>query len=316
MPASTLSDAEFTEIFRQCGASAMAKKVGLSVRGIHARRARIEQRTKEPVRAETGDPRVQEGPEQHDARLKFDIQDGVVLVASDAHYWPGIVTTAHKAFVKFCKTMKPKAVVMNGDVLDGATISRHAPIGWESRPKLVDEIDACKARLFEIEKAAKDAHKIWTLGNHDARFETRLATVAPEYALVNGVHLKDNFPDWQNCWSAWFTDTLVVKHRNKSGIHAPHNNTMWAGKSIATGHLHSLKVMPITDYNGTRWGVDTGTLAEPGGPQFVDYLEGGAVNWRSGFAVFTFRGGRLMWPELCSVIGPDMVDFRGEMIGV
>lgn len=312
----TLSDSEFIKMFRALGAAGMSRKTGTSERGLYARRARLEQKMQKPVRAETGHPHVKEGPEEHPGRLLFDVPDGVVLVASDAHYWPGIVTAAHKAFVRFCRVMKPKLVIMNGDVLDGATVSRHAPIGWESRPKLTDEIDACKARLFEIEKVTKNVPKVWTLGNHDARFETRLATVAPEYAKIHGVHLQDHFPDWKPCWSAWINDALVVKHRNKSGIHAPHNNTMWAGKSIATGHLHSLKVMPISDYNGTRWGVDTGTLAEPTGPMFRGYLEDNAVNWRSGFAVFTFRSGRLMWPEVVSVIGKDMVDFRGEMIGV
>lgn len=316
MPIERCPEHEFVELVRTYGAQKTAKKLKMAVSVVHARRRRIEQRTHEPVRAETGHALVQPGPEQHKARLHFDVQDGVVLVGSDAHYWPGIVTTAHKAFVKFCRTLKPKLVIQNGDVLDGATISRHAPIGWESRPKLVDEIDACKARLFDIEKVTKDVPKVWTLGNHDARFETRLANQAPEYAKVHGVHLRDHFPDWLPCWSVWVSDQLVVKHRAKSGIHAPHNNTMWAGKSIATGHLHSLKVMPITDYNGTRWGIDTGTLAEPGGPQFINYLEDGMTNWRSGFAVFTFRGGRLMWPELVSVIGPDKVDFRGEIIAV
>ena len=315
MPVKACSDPEFIELVRQYGVAETARKLDMAERAVGNRRKRLEQRTKQTIR-QTENPKALPGPEQHKHRLTFDIQDGVVLVGSDAHYWPDIVTTAHRAFVKFCKTLKPKLVIQNGDVLDGATVSRHAPIGWESRPVLVDEIDACKARLFDIEKVTRDVPKVWTLGNHDARFETRLATVAPEYARINGIHLRDHFPDWQPCWSAWINDSLVVKHRNKSGIHAPHNNTMWAGKSIATGHLHSLKVMPISDYNGTRWGIDTGTLADPAGPQFRSYLEDNATNWRAGFAVFTFRNGRLMWPELCSVIGDGLVDFRGEAIPV
>lgn len=314
MPAKACSDPEFIELVRLYGTSRTAKKLGVSERSVNSRRQRLEQSSKQSIRGP--DARTPAGPEQHKHRLTFDIQDGVVLVGSDAHYWPGIVTTAHRAFVKFCKTLKPKLVIQNGDVLDGATISRHSPIGWESRPKLVDEIDACKARLFEIEKVTRDIPKVWTLGNHDARFETRLATVAPEYARVNGVHLRDNFPDWLPCWSAWINDTLVVKHRYKGGIHATHNNTVYSGKSIATGHLHSLKVTPFTDYDGDRWGVDTGTLAEAFGEQFTDYTEDSPRNWRSGFAVLTFRNGKLMSPEVCRVMGDGLVDFRGEAISV
>lgn len=250
---------------------------------------------------------------QSEPMLGQAIRDGVVIVGSDAHYWPDIVTTAHRAFVKFCRELKPAAVVMNGDVIDGSGISRHAPIMWEDGPELVEEIDAAKARLAEIVKAAPKAAHIWSLGNHDARYEARLAQVAPEYARVHGVHLKDHFPDWCACWSYWINDDVVIKHRYKGGIHATHNNTVSAGRTMVTGHLHSLKVTPYTDYNGTRYGVDTGTLSEPRGPQFRNYLETGPTNWRSGFAVLTFHEGRLLWPEVVSVMTSTTVQFRGKV---
>ena len=110
---------------------------------------------------------------------------------------------------------------------------------------------------------------VWTLGNHDGRFETRLATVAREYAELHGVSLKDHFPAWGACWAAWINNDVVVKHRYKGGVHATHNNTMWAGKTIVTGHLHSAKVTPFDDYDGTRYGVDCGCLADPYGDQFL-----------------------------------------------
>lgn len=252
----------------------------------------------------------------HPARYEMQVEDGIVIVGSDAHYWPGVVSTAHRAFVEFCKEYKPKVIVMNGDILDGARVSRHPPIGWENTPTLAEEVDAAKDRLDEIYRAHKGAKRIWPLGNHDGRFETRLASVAPEYAKIHGVHLRDHFPAWQPCWSTWINDSVVIKHRYKGGIHATHNNTLNAGKTTVTGHLHSLKVTPFTDYNGTRFGVDTGTLADPDGPQFLDYTEDNAKNWRSGFVVLTFRKGRLMWPEVVNVLEPGAVEFRGEVISV
>jgi hypothetical protein len=72
----------------------------------------------------------------------------------------------------------------------------------------------------------------------------------------------------------------------------------------------------MTDYNGTRWGVDTGTMADPRGPQFIDYLEDNVTDWRSGFAVLTFFKGRLLWPEVVHVTGEDEVEFRGKVIRV
>lgn len=255
---------------------------------------------------------------EHPQRCPVDIQDGIVLVGSDPHYWPGAETTSHKAFVKFCKELKPKVIVMNGDVLDGSTISRHPPINWENRPTLIDEIEAARERLGQIEDAAPPkATLIWPLGNHDARLETRLATVAPEFARLKGMHLKDHFgPRWKACWAAWINGgSTVIKHRWKSGVHGVFQNAVSAGVTMVTGHDHALRVSPYTDYNGTRWGVSTGTLAEPDGPQF-DYNEDNPKNHRSGFAVFTYHKGRLLWPELVSVFDRGSVEFRGQVIKV
>lgn len=254
----------------------------------------------------------------HGARMVKNIENGVVIVGSDAHYWPNRIPAAHRAFVKMCKELKPVMVVQNGDVFDGAGISRHPSIGWEAKPTVIDEINACKERLTEIEDATPNAERIWTAGNHDLRFESKIANSVPEYARVHGVHLKDHFPHWQPCWSLWINDEVVIKHRYKGGTHATHNNTVTAGKSFVTGHLHSLKVTPYTDYNGTRFGVDTGTLSEadPVGPQFVHYLEDNPVNWRSGFAVLTFHNGEMLWPEIVFVRSAFEVEFRGQVIKV
>ncbi len=248
-----------------------------------------------------------------------DIENGIVLIASDGHYWPGEPTTAHRAFLKFCEDLKPEIVVFNGDVLDAPTISRHPPIGWDHCPTLKDELKACEARLNEIVGASGKAKRYWPLGNHDGRFETRLAQAAPEFRGVEGLSLADRFPEWEPCWSLFINDDIhgvVVKHRFKGGIHATHNATLWAGRSMVTGHLHSLKVTPVSDYNGTRWGVDSGTLADPTHPAFQDYTEDNPRNWRSGFVVLTFCNGKLMWPEVVHVVGDGQVEFRGEIIDV
>lgn len=318
MPAPILSESEFMHLFETIGPARMRDDYGLSINGIFDRRARLEKKHGRalipPGNNGLRHPVVK--PE-HPHRIEIEIFDGVVPIGSDAHYWPGRATTAHRAFVAFCREFKPKCIIMNGDAFDGASISRHPPIGWEGVPTVKEEIEAVQDRLSEIELACgPGTQKIWTLGNHDSRFETRLAQVAPEYAKVNGVHLRDHFPHWQACWSAWINDNVVVKHRHKGGIHATHNSTLWAGKTTVTGHLHSLKVTPFTDYNGTRWGVDTGTLAEPYGKQFVDYCEDNPVNWRSGFVVLTFHEGRLLWPEVVSVFDEDHVEFRGKVYRV
>lgn len=58
-----------------------------------------------------------------------------------------------RAFVKFCKELKPKVAIMNGDVTDFPQISRHPPIGWEDHPTVADEVQAAQAQLAKVEAA-------------------------------------------------------------------------------------------------------------------------------------------------------------------
>jgi hypothetical protein len=316
------SDAEFIELWEKYQSPVkMSKILGISERNIMARRRTLEAKTGKQL--DTKSAKFQRklshisSTHQSAARHHLGIENGVVLVFSDAHFWPSIRTTAFKGLMWAIKALKPKAIINNGDAFDGAAISRHPRIGWDSKPSVIEELKACEMALGEIEDSvAKGTKLVWALGNHDARFENRLANTVPEFMHVGGFKLSDHFPAWIPCWSCWPTEEVVIKHRMKGGVHATHNNAVTSGKSIVTGHLHSLKVTPFSDYNGERFGVDTGTLADVGGPQFVDYLEDNPVSWRSGFAVLTFYKGRLLWPELVHAMAPGLIQFRGQVIDV
>jgi hypothetical protein len=320
MAKAAVSEEEFIELWRKFQSPVkLSRFLGVAERAIMARRNAIERRTGEPLRTKAATDKkrgVAESVQASSARHHLGIENGVVLVFSDAHFWPGIRTTAFKGLLWAIKNLKPKAVINGGDAFDGAAISRFPRVGWDSKPSVIEELKACEASLGEIEDAAKGAKLVWALGNHDARFENRLANTVPEFMHVGGFKLSDHFPAWIPCWSCWPTEDVVVKHRLKGGIHATHNNTVNSGISTVTGHLHSLKVTPFSDYRGNRFGVDTGTLADPDGPQFTDYLEDSPVNWRSGFAVLTFHNGRLLWPELVHKWGKDSIEFRGQVIDV
>jgi len=296
----------------------MAKELDIDIRGIYKRRNILEQKYNivfefsEMKRIQTA-----EKPK----RLDLGIRNGSVIIFSDAHFWPGIRTTAYNGLIWAIQNVNDlKAVINNGDAFDGAGISRFPRIGWDKTPSLIQELKACELALAEIEDEAKSVNSkvklMWPLGNHDARFENRLAANAPQYEHIKGFSLKDHFEAWEPCWSVWLNDKVIVKHRWKGGVHATHNNTVNSGVTMVTGHLHSLKVTPYDDYHGTRFGVDTGTLAEPSGPQFENYLEHSPTNWRSGFVVLTFKDGELLWPEVVRVFDKDKIDFRGKVIKV
>ena len=300
-------------MFRQMGGTKLANHLGITVRACMARRADIEKR--HGISIASDNHRTTRVEEHHPQRVTISIKNGEVLIGSDAHLWPGDRSLAQRAFLKFAKERKPKVVILNGDVLDFPQISKHQPIGWEKHPQLHEEIEHAQDYLHELELACgRGTNKIWTLGNHDARFATRLATASPEYKHIRGTRLKDHFPAWEPCWSVWINDSVVVKHRFKGGLHAPHNNTVTSGRTMVTGHLHSAKVTPWTDYNGDRYGVDTGCLADVNARQFVDYTEDAPKNWRSGFCVLTFKDGRLLPPELVTAWDENAVVFRGDVI--
>lgn len=321
MAAKKLTDSEFLEAWHtHKSVATMARLTGLSERSIYNRRRRLEGKLGEPLLVDK--PKLAHAGLRgnNSVRSELGILNGTVLVFSDAHFWPGIHTTAYRGLLWAIKEMQPVAVVANGDIFDGASISRHPSIGYSSEPTVIEELKACEIAMGAIEEAAKAARHnvklIWPLGNHDARYEMRLAANAPQYAGVKYFSLKDWFPAWTPCWTCWPTDDVVIKHRWKGGIHATHGNTSMSGKSMITGHLHSLKVTPYSDYNGTRYGVDTGTLAETDGPQFVQYLEDSPTNWRSGFAVLNFHDGKLLWPEIVHKWDDDHIEFRGQVIKV
>lgn len=321
MSGSKISDKQFIELYQNSDSiDYLAKTLGMNERSVRRRRRRMEQKYKIALNTLTHTLQFQhlQTAHRHVPRLNLGVENGTVLVFSDAHFYPGIHTTAFKGLLWAIETLNPVAVIANGDVFDGATISRHPRIGWDSKPSVIEELKACEIAMGEIEEAAKKARHnvqlIWPLGNHDARFENFLAAHAPHYEHVKGFSLKDHFPAWTPCWSCWLNEGTVVKHRFKGGIHATHNNTLWSGKNIVTGHLHSLRVSPITDYNGVRYGVDSGTLAEIDGPQFRDYLEENPTNWRSGFVVLTFHNGKLLMPELAMKFNDQAIEFRGQVI--
>ena len=318
-----VSRAEFVEAWNQYGSvPKVAQFLKMDERAVHRRRRRIEADSNQPLLNPHENSRVfaQIQPIQTSInKIELGVLDQTIIVFSDSHFWPNEYTTAYKGLLWAIKEFKPHAVISNGDAFDGATISRHPPLGWSHTPSVIEELKAVQTCLGEIEETTKNARHnaklLFTWGNHDTRFANKLVAQAPQYREVHGFKLQDHLPAWDFAWSVWPTPECCIKHRYKNGVHAAHNNTVNAGVSIVTGHLHSLKVTPFADFNGNRYGVDTGTLAEPYGPQF-DYGEGNPLNHRSGFAVLTFKGGKLLWPELVHKWADGQVEFRGQIINV
>jgi hypothetical protein len=308
-------DDEFMELFDKLGGEKTARIIGSTERNVYARRRRLESKYDKPIAAPSNQWITKEYPH----RQQLSIKNGIVLIGGDFHIWPGGESTALRAFKKFAKDLKPAAVILNGDVLDFPKISRHPPIGWENTPTVKDELEAAQDHTQDIVTACGRAKKIWTLGNHDARFETRLATVATEYRGIKGIHLADHFPLWEKGWSCLINGDVeggrtMVKHKPQAGgKDGPRNSTLRSGVHTVNNHTHCQKATAHSDYLGDRWGVDSGMIADRDHKAFVDYTEDASLDWRSGFVALTYQNGILMPPELVTKMSDKTVWFRGAL---
>ena len=227
------------------------------------------------------------------------------IIGSDLHVWDGDPTLIYKAFVKIAKALKVDGIIMNGDVIDGARISRHPSIRSSKAPKIEKEIDTAKKWLRLLPNVK---YKLWTLGNHDIRIDNYIAANASE---LDGyiLSLHEHFTDWDFSF-AFDINGTEVRHRFRAGIHSGYNNALHSGINIITGHTHQLQVTAMRDRRGSRWGVETGMMADPAGPQF-QYSEGTPSRSQQGFAVISFdEDGTMFPPELCEMINGRPV-FRG-----
>ena len=311
-----LSDEEWIATWKECGSAVvMATKIGVSQRSVYNRRRSIEARHKielPSVDDQRFDQLKKIAQTTGHTRRGMDIEKGRVIVFSDAHFWPDDTTTAFKALLEMIKEFKPTAVVCNGDALDGANLSRFPRQDWNKVPTVKEELEACQYYLGEIEAVSKGAKLFFPLGNHDQRLEMSIIANLPTFEGVHGTSLKDYFPMWQPCWSFWVNEDTCIKHRWKGGWTGGRNNAVNSGVNMITGHTHVLSSIPFNDYNGTRWGVQTGTLADPMGQQFA-YTEDTPKDWNSGFVMLSFDHSKMLQPEIIRVCGEDAVDFRGKI---
>lgn len=244
------------------------------------------------------------------------IRSGSIVIGSDAHYSPGLVTTAHKAFCNVIAEYASdiEAVILNGDLLDGARISKHARIGWQKTYSVKEELHAVQERLAEIEKVARGMKLLRTTGNHDIRFDSKLAAMAPEYEGVQGFALADHLPRWHDSYRIDVNDDTKIIHAVANGMHAAYNNVVkGSGFHVVTGHTHRLQAVQFRGFGQLRYGIETGMLADPEQDEFA-YLTGRNANWQSGFAVLTWRDGELLYPEFCAVRDDGRAYFRGQRV--
>ncbi len=108
----------------------------------------------------------------------FDLGSGIkVAILSDLHV-PYHSVTAVTAAVDHCKKRKPDVLLINGDLADFYSISRHQKD--PSKRDLEAEITAVRETLAWLRAEFKAARIVLKLGNHEERWQHWLWNAAPE----------------------------------------------------------------------------------------------------------------------------------------
>ena len=117
-------------------------------------------------------------PESHaDSYEPFEIKQSKILILSDLHF-PYQHNEGITLALKYGLEKDVNCILINGDLFDFATISRHER-DWRSRT-VFDEFESVKTFLKGLRDAFPSAKIIYKLGNHDERFEKYLYAKAPE----------------------------------------------------------------------------------------------------------------------------------------
>ena len=310
-----ISDDDFIAAWRSLGSpQAVSNRTGMSIRAVYSRRNRLHS---DGIPLQTVDPRGRESTYspriKFERSRKFEIKDGHVIVFSDPHFYPDHRPTGVDALVSIIKELKPLAVFCGGDALDATQLSRFDPTrGWHDPPSVKEQLQCLVDGMDRIKRAAgKGCITAKTLGNHTARFSRYLAVNAPHMEDLPGTRIEDYIPAWPLSWTIELSGQIptVIRHRNLPGM--LHMQAKNAGCHYVHGHLHKLNVHAIPQYGRYIFSVDAGSLADPETDAF-DYAEGSPPH-AQGFVVFTFRKGRLLWPEIVSIVD-GVAFFRGSTV--
>ncbi len=93
------------------------------------------------------------------------------------------------SFLRACKEMEPDIVLLNGDMIEGSSISRHPKVPGKVM-SLQAEFDFFKEMIRKLREVCPDAEIVWTAGNHGLdRLASYLTQVAPGLAGLDSMRI-------------------------------------------------------------------------------------------------------------------------------
>ena len=117
----------------------------------------------------------------------YEIKQSRILIISDLHF-PYQNNEAIILALDYGKEKKVDCILINGDLMDQANISRHER-DWRAR-SIAEEFEAVRVFLKSLRLHFPKTKIVWKLGNHEERWEKFLYNKAPEIFDVNDFQLE------------------------------------------------------------------------------------------------------------------------------
>jgi len=232
-------------------------------------------------------------------------------------------------FLRACIIYQPDYIVLNGDILEGADISRHPKIpGWSCGLQV--EFDFAREMFRQLREVAPDAEIIWAAGNHGLdRLAAYLSQVAPALAGLDNLRFDklagvDDFgvklaqggsiaspKGTEGDMPGFLIHDYLVHHGHLLGQCPSMAELKKALRSGQSGHAHrsSLSFLTFEDMALTWMTTPMGCTPRAGRA----YMKGRDFGWQGGFGVtFLHPGGRVhQYPVVCD---QGVATFEGTII--
>lgn len=209
------------------------------------------------------------------------------LILNDLHM-PHSDDTTVTAAIRAAKKAKVVGILLNGDIMDSAEISRHDRDA-ESEDYCT-EIAMVREFLAMIRNEFKDARIVYKAGNHEERLDSYIMKNAPAFKDLEGFNLP-SLLHLEEQGIAWVKDRRVIKLGKLNVIHGHEYNgsggvspARWlylrAGDCAIMGHCHRTSEhhkREITDYNVATWSIGCACHLKP---RWCSQNE-----WNHGFAI-------------------------------
>jgi len=236
-----------------------------------------------------------------------------VLVIPDVHF-PRHDRAAVRATLEFAQKIKPRRIVLLGDVIEAAAFSSHPKGSLHESPGDIFEEEYAPARLFldELESCSKQVD--YVSGNHEYRVERIAAScgfvrsvykaISPKAVLSSGRSRKSfkwhDYNPTKRLSGCRIAHDLYAIHGWSHAKHAAHVHiTAGKGISLVFGHVHrrveAIWVQPFTRKRIEAW--SPGCLS-----QLIPTWQHSPNDWTQGLSVIDVRNDLKAWKRFSVVI--------------